>query len=442
MKRRLSRVLDDDLSIHASSSSSSSSSGNKYSKLSKLISENSSSSGTSGTVILHDFQPRRFDDGSSTLWNLLNGYHGLLKTKFEDQCKGFCKWLKAKEEWIKQIEQRRPDDEWENMKIEFMNDRECVEAYLCAENKQLSETVAFWRPYKREILRHIKASRLQVLKFIPKEMLFEWKEELSGIFQKNYGFSFIFDLDDFDESKTALSEKRCLFKQLSERLRDNEEIEFILQILNTPISMMDGKIKEEMIETFTPEVYDLIPKNIRDELPMDVKMHVYQQLFLKDLYHDCLSYDLCLPKEVFKMLSDLPDEYYQAHKRYQRKLKEKGKFMNSILEVYLEKPDGEFNRIVEKVIPRIYMDFENNLDNDEDFLKRLDLPLVMFSKQASKLWGRNDKEFILTALKSRYPCSFHEIPRTFQNDRDCMMAVIDNHFHHGELLQTFFTNLC
>ncbi|KAG2393802.1 hypothetical protein C9374_003566 [Naegleria lovaniensis] len=479
-----------------------------------------------------------------------------LKRKFENQSKGYSKWLQAKLERMIDnsllcIYTNDDKNDLETM-IEFMNDPYCVmqllhhcddmECFpmiwmmqpidvseLCEQNQELIGTVEFWRPFKMGILNLLKNKKFQVLKYIPKEILFEWMDDLKPIFIKHYNFSFIFEVDDADEAKKVLCEDGCYLFQLSDRLRDNEEIvkhainakhvnlymaserlqhdfafllsvvrsnpetfskipqefrndkEFVLELLNTSMTSLDGTIEQDLIQTCIPEVYVWVPQSVRDEIPMEIIMKVYQQLFLKDEAGDFMKNELL--RSVIQMLCELPDEYYQAHQKYQRNLTEQGCFVHSLFDKchihHIIQQDEEFANIVEQVMTRLYKGYDQIwIEQEEAFVwKRKDLELIMkygpltlrknrnFVVQAATknvksfknalsefqhdrqiiltvLHNRgdllnelqdffipqmlHDKEMVLTALKSEHPCAFSKLPAHLQDDRDCALAALSN----------------
>ncbi|KAG2378080.1 hypothetical protein C9374_008702 [Naegleria lovaniensis] len=415
-----------------------------------------------------------------------------LKTKFENQSKGFKKYLLAREEWM------RRHNPWDNccqMKIEFMNDRECVASCLnhhihysqlvqrmvqtvnlselCRSNQEMIGKLEFWTPFKSEILRLIKIKQLHVLKYIPKNILLEWKQELSQICEHYYDFSFIFDLDDFDEAKKVLSEKRCMLFQLSQRLRDNEEIvmhavrclsfidmqhiskrltkdrkfcvklvhlnpnlflrlpsslkndkEFIIQLFNTTLTSDDGTLYEDKISTCIPEVFFNVSARVCHELSLDFKLSIYLQLFLKDAIVS--NIELGLLKPVFQMLHELPDEYYRAHKNYQNNLTEQGRFVSSLFnecEQHRLQNDDEFGKIVEQVMKRICMNYgHSELDDEDLMLKRISLPFIL-KYTSDRL--KNNRNFVLRAVKSNGKC-YRDVLPIFQNDREIVLAAVSN----------------
>ncbi|KAG2393174.1 hypothetical protein C9374_009751 [Naegleria lovaniensis] len=116
----------------------------------------------------------------------------LLKRKFEHQAKGFCKWLKAKDEWLQQDQT--------HMKLEFMHDRDSVLKWkgfnpwtpdsnssgyihkmmmlqpvdieeLYHNTQELIDRVEFWHPFKKEILSLIMAEELDIFDFFPKHFI-------------------------------------------------------------------------------------------------------------------------------------------------------------------------------------------------------------------------------------------------------------------------------
>ncbi|KAG2372678.1 hypothetical protein C9374_000754 [Naegleria lovaniensis] len=504
------------------------------------------------TINLIDFHHLVESSPNTISCAFLNFLYQRLKTKFENQSKGFSKYLQTRHQWIQQNR---------DIPIEFMNDREYVENYgatrssfghevqwltqrmgvseLFENNQKQAEVIGnieFWRPFKIGILQLVASERLTILKFVPKALLLEWKVELSIIFPRYYDFNFLFDLDDFDQAKLALGDGRCLLAQLSERLRDNEEMvmhaircnpsknctlyaserlkqdrrfsmqslrfyadndswlpielendkEFILELLNTPITDMYGNIQEDMIQSCVPQLIDKLPTSILNELPVNVKLHVFLQSFLKDVWCQSLK-DVW--KEGLQILYELPDEYYRVHTNYQqRKQLRRGRFatsMNNVLE------NDPLKTLWEQVLTRMYKydcAAEDFLD-EECFWRREDwelffqfAPLEMrndrnFAIQAVKAHGLffhhilpkfqndrqfvlkvldahgnllndvlehflNDKQVILTALQSRNPCSFSDIPTQFHDDRDCFWAAIENNACYVsdalEIFQRFF----
>ncbi|KAG2383349.1 hypothetical protein C9374_004686 [Naegleria lovaniensis] len=467
-------------------------------------------------IMLIDFHPHGFH--TLEFPNLFE----LLIRKFDNQSKGFRRWLKAKEEWLEQ------DGE---MKIEFLNVPECVMksclhhtnlplsvkrmtqpikiAKLCETHRESIESVEFWQPFKIGILRLIKMEQFQILKYVPKEILWEWQEELSEILEETYELSFLFDLDDIDEAKRSLSEYCCYLFQLSERLRDHEEIvklaihldnssmqyaserlkndrtfcmevvrsnphvfpdltqelqndkEFILELLSSSTHTLNGHVQQDMIPTLIPEVYRWIPEHVRYEIPMTVKMRVYEQLFLKDEAIDQENIMKGVLKSILQMLHDLPYEHFRVHKNYQHSLQEQGWFAHSLAEkcktiVTYESEDYEFVILFAQVMTRLYMHYDlRDVEHDEEFIsKRVDLPLMMkyaqvglrhdrnFVLKAVKANGsvfkviskfRDDKEVVLAALKSNDIRFTSDIPQHFHNDKDCMLAAME-HADHSDYL--------
>ncbi|KAG2393804.1 hypothetical protein C9374_003568 [Naegleria lovaniensis] len=479
----------------------------------------------------------------------------LLKRKFENQGKGFSKWLQAREKWLKDL---GIDDSYCDISIEFMNDRECATKFLnhyddfhfpvrwmvqhinlselCEKNHEWIEHVEFWRPFKTGIMNLLKNKKLQVLQHIPKEMLFEWIDDLSSIFNKYFRFSFIRYID---EAKKALSEGCCL-SQLSAMLRDHEEIvkhavntnsynmlhasgrlkhdrkfcmdtvrsnplafltipeefkndkEFVLELLDTPITILDGKIEQDLIQTYTPEVYILAPESMRDEIPIEIKMKVYQQLFLKDVTIDYIHIQDAIMKQAFRTLHELSDDqYFEAHKNCQRHPSHQGWFIDTTFRLFRYRhtlqQDEEFASIVEQAMTRFYKNFDQLwMEDEEVFLRRKDLAIILeygplalrknrnfvfqvVKRDACNLYYvlpefrndrqivleavrnrgyllyqlldpshfvvtaelRDDKEVVLAALHSPNPCLFDDIPQYLQDDSDCLLAIRVHALHNA-----------
>ncbi|KAF0982684.1 hypothetical protein FDP41_011614 [Naegleria fowleri] len=455
----------------------------------------------------------------------------LLQQKFENQSKGFCKWLKAKEKVLK--ESHGP------IEIEFMNDEEYVIkrlcdgswyfpmkwittsmdiSKLCENNEEMIGRIDFWRPFKTSILKSLSCYEMKILHYIPKEFFFEYKKEISEIFQNKWEFTFLFDLDDFDQAMHILTFEWCQLFQLSERLRDNEEVvkqaiqrdpsntryaserlkkdrkfcmdmvrsnydvfpelsqelqrdtKFIMELLNTTsINEDDGTIQEDLLSTRCniPELINHIGQDILNELPLETIMQVFQQLFLKDAPF-CLSNKDML-RLVLQMLHHLPDEYYRAHKNYQRHLTQQGQFARSLFENWEESfqeelGDHEYVILFAQVMNRVYMHFDQgDLKNDEEFIsKRVDLRLMMkysqiclrhdrnFVLKAVERNGtifneisyekfRNDKKIVLVALSSENPCSYNNIPHQFHKDKECLLTALENAEMDDHLLDYQFS---
>ncbi|KAG2373307.1 hypothetical protein C9374_012296 [Naegleria lovaniensis] len=416
--------------------------------------------------------------------------HQRLKMKFENQSKGYCKWLLAKEKWMKQCK------DWDSnqMNIEFMMDRECFMmkciynfslpvpwliqqvnvSELCQNNQDMIGRVEFWRPFKHDILRFIRNDRFQILKYIPKEILLEWKEELTSmVFKPKYGFIFDFDIDDFEEAKKLLAKRRCGFFQLSKRLQDNEDIikhaihynpvnniqyvfermkhdrtflmnvirskpnafypiasqllahdkEFIFQLLTVSATSIYGTFEERMIQTYVPEIFNFFPKTFQNGLSKHIKRQIFQQFFLKDARWSIVDLDLL--KFVVQMLDTLPNVYYQAHKNYQRRLSVKGWFAISLLthcekhQILSSSHDQEFVKIIESVMTRMYMDYDPD-EFEECISNRVDLPVIM---RFAPAYVRKDRNFVLTALKAQGTC-VKSIDETFIHDKEVVMAAL------------------
>ena len=219
----------------------------------------------------------------------------------------------------------------------------------CKSNRELIGNVEFWLPFKYGILKFILNKDLRGLKYIPKDILLELKDELIPIVEKIYNFSFSFDPDDVDDAKKALYKKCYELQQLSKRLRDNEEIvkyaiecnakntiecdrkpiiifnyeiiymserlkyditfcmdiirldpqlmphlpirndkEFLFQLLDIPISI-NRKLQQDMIQKCVPEILQYLSYEFIYEFPEKMRYIIFQQFFLKDAncWHFC-----------------------------------------------------------------------------------------------------------------------------------------------------------
>ncbi|KAF0976417.1 hypothetical protein FDP41_004316 [Naegleria fowleri] len=480
----------------------------------------------------------------------INHLYELLKRKFENQSKGFSKWLFAREQWLQ--------CHLSSMKIEFINDFECVHKWTSDHDELLYEnddwlvsilvqmvdirkllftnsdeqfhSVEFWKPFQEEIWHLLMKKQLSIMKYIPKEVFLEfneWKEKLAHLFQTSYGLNFVFDLDDIDKAMKALDEKKCQIFQLSEGLRDNEQVmkyatqcdpkniryaserlkkdrKFCLDVVSSnfdsffylkywmddesfafellchssDITIVDGKIQQEQIQTCIPEICEWISSSAwKINLSMDDKMKIFQQLFLKDsTIPNHFKSIKNLMKSALQKLLELPEEYYQALRNHQHTLRVQGKFARSLFE---QNQNLQNDRLVEQVLTRIYKNYDQIWMKDEKFiLKRQDLHLLlkygpmtlrrdrnfvlqvvnshflheirlenilpelqndreivlavmtkngrMFSNVfALPKEFLNDKEIILTALKSNHPCSFSDIPQNFHQDKDLILEILN-----------------
>ncbi|KAF0982688.1 hypothetical protein FDP41_011618 [Naegleria fowleri] len=436
-------------------------------------------------IILIDFHQSLFSLSSSLVMNqehsLMENFHikhlyDLLKRKFENQSKGFTKWLLARKKWLTTFIDRY------SMKIEFVNDYECTLKWARRKHKNVPEndwlelmmvqiidirelyetnqeqfhSVEFWKPFQEEVWFLLRSGRYEILDYIPVEIFIqfkEWKEKLAHLFQIRCRFDFVFDLDDIDKAKKAISEKRCQMFQISKRLRDNEDFmkhatkcqayniqyaserlkkdrnfcldvvssnpdllsfinfvdnEFALELLRITLSktiIVDGKIQEEQIQTCVPQACDWLSLSFWEtNISMDDKMKIFQLLFLKD---SRISYrhHKDLMKSALQMLVELPDEYYQAHHNHQHTLNDQGK---------------------------IYKDYDSAWKNDEkSFLKRRDLDLIL---KYGPMNLRKDRDFVLKVVKTdkyrnsmlceRDNINWEYIYPELQNDREIVLALM------------------
>ncbi|KAG2373774.1 hypothetical protein C9374_011863 [Naegleria lovaniensis] len=424
----------------------------------------------------------------------LNHLYDLLKRKFENQSKGFAKWLLAREEWLAKSKTDK------KINIEFINDHECVLkwarcfnsnhyekklfaiaqvqfidiAKLYKANQEQVHSVEFWKPFQEEIWYQLQLSQLDMLNYLPVEVFTQfkdWKEKLANIYRNRYGLDFVFDLDDIEKAKKAISEKRCEMFQISERLKDNEEFmkhaiqchyenirfaserlkndrkfcldvfistpdswsclfwahtqEFALEILRITlptITIVDGNIQDIQIQACIPKAYVYLSQSVWiSKLSMDDKMKIFQQFFLNDSNID--DYKNTIQSRL-QMLLELPDEYYQAHHNHQHTLQYQGKFAFSLSKKDLDND----STIIEQVLTRIYKNYDPPWKYDESsFGKREDLPLIL---KYGPMHLRKDRQFVLNALK----CVFSEISSKdifpeHRNDREIVLAFMRRNGH-------------
>ncbi|KAF0972189.1 hypothetical protein FDP41_009497 [Naegleria fowleri] len=248
---------------------------NKHLKLSNLITDQVK-------IILIDFHQSLVSPSSSWLMNQQQGHSlmdnshinhlcDVLKRKFENQSKGFAKWLLAREEFLTTLN-------WycdrSSMKVEFVNDYECVLKWargsnnyvnkdwselmmvqiihireLYETNQELIHSVEFWEPFQEEVWHKLHSGRVEILKYIPVEVFIqfkEWKEKMADLFQKSCRLDFVFDLDDIGKAKKAINEKRCKMFQISERLRDNEDfMKYVTQCRHNNIQYASERLKND-----------------------------------------------------------------------------------------------------------------------------------------------------------------------------------------------------
>ncbi|KAF0972615.1 hypothetical protein FDP41_008864 [Naegleria fowleri] len=397
-----------------------------------------------------------------------------MKFKFENQMKGFAKWLLAKEKWLKYGNPYQ-------FPIEFLNDRDIVKkmmvdctirngyfslihpwmaqeidiAELCKSNRELIGNVEFWLPFKYGILKFILNKDLRGLKYIPKDILLELKDELIPIVEKIYNFSFSFDPDDVDDAKKALYKKCYELQQLSKRLRDNEEIvkyaiecnakntiecdrkpiiifnyeiiymserlkyditfcmdiirldpqlmphlpirndkEFLFQLLDIPISI-NRKLQQDMIQKCVPEILQYLSYEFIYEFPEKMRYIIFQQFFLKDAncWHFCKAIHV-------------PFDVIMSH---------------HLLQIFLELPE-EYYEAYQQIMIRLYSNYDPQwLGVEESILKRKDLPLIL--QYAPIYHLRNDKNFVLKAVKANANC-FKFILHKFRYDREIVSTIL------------------
>ncbi|KAG2373772.1 hypothetical protein C9374_011861 [Naegleria lovaniensis] len=423
----------------------------------------------------------------------INHLYDLLKRKFENQSKGFAKWLLTREEWLAKSKTDK------KIKIEFINDHECVFkwtrwfndyytyqkklfaiaqvqfidiAKLYNATQEQIHSVEFWKPFQEEIWYQLQQREYDILGYLPVEVFTQfkdWKEKLANIYQSEYGLDFVFDLDDIEKAKKAISEKRCEMFQISERLKDNEDVmklaiqcnannivfaserlkkdrkfcldvvisspdsfinvnwlnkeEFALEILRITlpnITIVDGKIQDIQIQACIPQACFWLSRSVWEtKLSMDDKMKIFQQFFLNDSRIN--GYNNSIQSALIQMLVELPDEYYQAHHNHQHTLQYQGKFAFSLSKL-------THDPIIVQVLTRIYKNYDPPWKYDESsFEKREDLPLIL---KYGSMNLRKDRQFVLNALK----CVFSEISSKdifpeHRNDREIVLAFMRRNGH-------------
>ncbi|KAG2373769.1 hypothetical protein C9374_011858 [Naegleria lovaniensis] len=411
--------------------------------------------------------------------------YDLLKRKFENQSKGFAKWLLAREEWVAK-------SKTDKIKIEFINDHECVLkwarcfnsnhyekklfafaqvqfldiAKLYKANQEQVHSVEFWKPFQEEIWYQLQQREHDILEYIPVEVFTQfkdWKEKLANIYRNRYGLDFVFDLDDIEKAKKAISEKRCEMFQISERLKDNEEFmkhaiqcnakniqfaskrlkndrkfcldvvlstpyslsyldwvdkeEFALEILRIALpsfTIVGGIIQEKQIQACIPEACDCLSLSVWEtNISMDDKMKIFQQYFLNDSSIDRYIDPI---QSALQMLLELPDEYYQAHHNHQHTLQYQGEFAFSLSQLALDN-----DPIIEQVLTRIYKNYDPPWKYDESsFGKREDIPLIL---KYGSMHLRKDRHFVLKAVKLK-EIGLKDIFPEHLNDREIVLAFI------------------
>ncbi|KAF0982662.1 hypothetical protein FDP41_011592 [Naegleria fowleri] len=86
--------------------------------------------------------------------------------------------------------------------------------------------------------------------------------------------------ENFTKASTRLKNDRtfCLdvvrsnpdvFNRIPEEYQNDKE--FIVELINTSRIVVDGKVREDIIHTCIPEIYQRIPLTVYDKLPMEIK---------------------------------------------------------------------------------------------------------------------------------------------------------------------------
>ncbi|KAF0974101.1 hypothetical protein FDP41_006711 [Naegleria fowleri] len=170
-----------------------------------------------------------------------------LKNKFENQSKGFAKWLLAREQWKKDFSNNHyKAHECQLIPLEFMDDRECIEHFYIystpikidpyrnianwmatIRNTSLlsfEEECRFWKGNKVGLLRAVSCKYLQILNFVSREDLLNFKDDLAKILHGWKCCPIQLSNDDYHIVERAVFYSGSNLQFASERLRSDMNI--------------------------------------------------------------------------------------------------------------------------------------------------------------------------------------------------------------------------
>ncbi|KAG2379643.1 hypothetical protein C9374_006760 [Naegleria lovaniensis] len=169
-----------------------------------------------------------------------------LKNKFENQTKGFAKWLLARERWKMDFSNKNKIPEHHLIPLEFMDDRECIEIFYiyCPPIKtdpyrnianwmatirntsllSFEDECRFWKGNKAGLLRAVSCKYLQILNYVSRNDLLEFKDDLAKVLHGWKCCPIQLSNDDNHIVEVAVSRSGADLQFASERLKNDMTI--------------------------------------------------------------------------------------------------------------------------------------------------------------------------------------------------------------------------